>query len=233
MVEKIKSKLFTKEIFKSIWFWGILIFLLVTGAAYGSGKANANITLNNEKANLETVAATIEKQKSELQEELNLLESSIEDKEDELRSVEKEIVSMQKDIDDAKEIMDKKDSLEDKISSFESRIKSEQTKLDDLTAEVEAKQTELEKLETVITSKGEEPIKLSPGQYIVGTDFPAGRYIAKPNGGNGNFVVYSDTGDLEVNTILGTSYGETSYTFFTFDGYYLENDAPVILEAVE
>lgn len=233
MLQNLKNKIFTKEVFKTPWFWVVVAFLLFTGIAYGSGQANANITLNNEKANLETVAATIDKQKAELHAELDDIEKQIAIKNKEYEGIESEIESMKEEIDAAKEIMEKRDSLETEIKSLDIEIRTEQTKLDDLSAKVTAKQTELEKIENVVASKGEEPIKLSPGQYIVGADFPAGRYIAKPNGGNGNFVVYSDSGSLEVNTILGGTYGEASYTFFTMDGYLLENTSPVILEAVE
>lgn len=47
--------------------------------------------------------------------------------------------------------------------------------------------------------------QLYTGRWVVGEDIVAGRYVAAPASGNGNFVVYDALGLPKVNEILGDS----------------------------
>ncbi|MCL2455899.1 MAG: hypothetical protein FWD18_11460 [Micrococcales bacterium] len=61
--------------------------------------------------------------------------------------------------------------------------------------------------------------QLSAGQWIVGLDIAAGRYVVTPaEGESGNFFVYSDRGFPKVNEILGGDFGVPSVTVSLEDG---------------
>ncbi|PKH10156.1 hypothetical protein CXF70_11425 [Planomicrobium sp. MB-3u-38] len=85
----------------------------------------------------------------------------------------------------------------------------------------------------MIKEKDEEPIQLSAGTFIVGQDVPPGRYKAEPVGRGSNFQTYDDSGSIDVNTILGGTYGEAEYIFYVFDGYIIENHSTATLTPVE
>ncbi|MBU5305179.1 hypothetical protein [Eubacterium callanderi] len=48
---------------------------------------------------------------------------------------------------------------------------------------------------------------LGSGLYLVGRDIPAGSYDASATSGSGNFIIYSSSGTLKTNEILGGDYG--------------------------
>lgn len=76
---------------------------------------------------------------------------------------------------------------------------------------------QIEKLNGEVAKAKGQPKTYPAGHLTAGTDIPVGKY--KIYGGNSNFVVYSSTGSLEVNIILGTRFGveEYIYTFKTGD----------------
>ncbi|MBA4537828.1 hypothetical protein H1Z61_11970 [Bacillus aquiflavi] len=86
-----------------------------------------------------------------------------------------------------------------------------------------------------MTAKEEEPRTFSAGQYIVGKDFPEGRYKAVPVGEGSNFQVFNgSSGIATVNTILGSGrYSEKEYVFFTSNGDIMETQATVQLIPIE
>ncbi|MYL62130.1 hypothetical protein GLW07_02045 [Bacillus hwajinpoensis] len=85
-----------------------------------------------------------------------------------------------------------------------------------------------------MVKKNEEPIKLTAGQYIVGSDIPEGRYQVTNIGEGTNFFVYDPSGLPKVNTILGDSIvGTGDFVFFTSDGDMIETLGPVKLIPVE
>ena len=135
-----------------------------------------------------------------------------------------ELNKLQSQIDDAKNELNSQKSLLEEVNQFKSQKEeklSELSKLDNdiatksatsssLDAEISDKTAELDGLKNLIQKTGEAPKVLGAGDYTVGTDIPAGRYIVT---GDSNFVVRSSYGSLKVNTILGGGkYGEESYT---------------------
>lgn len=101
-----------------------------------------------------------------------------------------------------KEIQTKQSELKTEISSLENKKQSLNEQIQQLNGEV--------------TKIKGEPKTYPAGQLTVGTDVPAGKY--KIYGGNSNFVVYSSSGRLEVNIILGSgtyNVNEYIYTFKT------------------
>ena len=69
------------------------------------------------------------------------------------------------------------------------------------------------------------------GHLTAGTDIPVGRY--KIYGGNSNFIVYSSAGKLEVNIILGESFGVNEYIYTFKSGDKIEANSSFKLVEVE
>lgn len=119
---------------------------------------------------------------------------------------------------------EKQQELISNISRLEGEQKTLETKKQSLEEEINSLQGE------VIKIKGE-PKTYPAGHLTVGTDIPAGKY--KIYDGKSNFVVYSVYGDLEVNTILGSSYGVNEYIYDFKDGDKVEASSSFKLVAVE
>ena len=103
-----------------------------------------------------------------------------------------------------KDIQTKQSELKTEVSSLENKKQSLNTEIQQLNGEV--------------TKIKGEPKTYPAGQLTAGTDVPIGRY--KIYGGSSNFVVYSSSGSLEVNVILGSgayNVNEYIYTFKTGD----------------
>ncbi len=103
-----------------------------------------------------------------------------------------------------KDIQKKQNELNSEISSLENKKQS--------------LNTEIQRLNGEVTKIKGEPKTYPAGQLTAGVDVPIGKY--KIYGGNSNFMVYSSSGRLEVNIILGSgSYNvnEYIYTFKTGD----------------
>lgn len=103
--------------------------------------------------------------------------------------------------------------LDSEIASKEEAIASLETEIEDLNNQIELLQGEIIKI------KGE-PISFPAGYFTAGTDFQTGRN--KIYNGHRNFVVYSASGRLRVNIILGSvdddfSVKEYVYNFETGD----------------
>ena len=98
------------------------------------------------------------------------------------------------------ELGSKKDELSTEISSLESKKQTLNSEIEQLNGEV-------------IKLKGT-PMTYPAGQLTVGTDIPVGKY--KIYDGNSNFIVYSSTGNLEVNIILGSGNYNVSEYIYTF-----------------
>ena len=120
----------------------------------------------------------------------------------------------------------------EEISSHEKDLDSKKGDLKEIDGEIANKNKDLEKINQLIIEKGEEPIQLSAGKYIIGADVPAGRYKVMPIGRGSNFITYGANGRLDVNKILG-AHGEAEYIFFADDGGTIDSRSTVKLVPVE
>ena len=100
-----------------------------------------------------------------------------------------------------KDLQKQQDSLQKKVNSSEAKLKSLNGQIDTIKIK---------------------PIQLPAGNFVVGKNFPAGRYIIS---GTSNFIV--NEGD-SINTILGST-GSGDYHGDLSDGDTVENDAPATL----
>lgn len=99
-----------------------------------------------------------------------------------------------------KEIQNKQSELSSEVSSLENKKQT--------------LNTEIQQLNSDVTKIKGEPKKYPAGQLTAGTDIPTGKY--KIYGGNSNFIVYSSSGKLEVNIVLGSGAYEVNEYIYTF-----------------
>ncbi|WP_255437502.1 hypothetical protein [Thalassobacillus sp. CUG 92003] len=137
--------------------------------------------------------------------------------------------------DEAIAVIENRDEAEEELTVFQEEIDAFDAKIKDKNKKVSKLEKEIDKLTNIVLEKKEEPKTFSAGQYLVGADFPAGRYKAVPVGEGSNFVIFNgDSGLADVNTILGDgSFGETEYVFWTADGDIMETEARVKLIPLE
>jgi predicted nuclease with TOPRIM domain len=132
---------------------------------------------------------------------------------------------------ESKEVFDaikNRDKLAAEIVQLSKDIENKKQEISNLDSQIKDKKAELEKLTSGVQEKKEEPRVFSAGQYVVGTDLPAGRYKAVPIGEGSNFIVYDSNEVPKVNTILG-QFGEPEYIFLTEDGDIIETHSKVKL----
>lgn len=106
------------------------------------------------------------------------------------------------------------------IEQLDAQISEKSAKNSTLDSDISAKSAELERLTNAVVKTGEAPRTLPAGNYTVGTDLTPGRYSVT---GRSNFIAYSASGSLKVNTILGSgNFANESYTCTLNSGDILE-----------
>ncbi|WP_051291521.1 coiled-coil domain-containing protein [Fictibacillus gelatini] len=124
------------------------------------------------------------------------------------------------DYDEAQHVISQKDKAQEELDNLKTEIKDKKSELSKL-------KNELAALEGKVQETKEKPKVLSAGRFSVNKDLPEGRYKAVANGGNGNFIVYDAYGELKVNTILGSSYGEREYVYEAVEGDQIQLETSV------
>ncbi len=188
----------TKEL-KIVMGISLALIILVGIISYRSGfNKNISTRIYSLSEQYREIADKLEETKTELKENENLL--------NDLKDYEK----------NRKEL---NENLKTKTAELETKSKD----LEGINTQISQKQAELDKLNgDIIQAKGQ-PITLPAGQFVVGNDVPAGRYNVS---GSSNFFVYSSSGRLKVNTILGNSYvGRGDYVCTLDTGDNIENHA--------
>lgn len=197
-------------------------FVIALAIGFIIGENSASEEINGEKVKYDDLVALID----EKEEELEKMDQQIED-------IQKEIESKQSEIEEALKIIENHRMLQSELDEMQSQIESKQSEIASLEEQIQDKQKELVAIEGEIKDTGDAPIELPSGTYIVGEDLPAKRYKATTNSSSGNFIVYSSGGDLKVNQILGTSFGEPEHIFFAENGDKIETNIRVKLTPVE
>ncbi|MEH7332529.1 hypothetical protein V7161_07830 [Neobacillus drentensis] len=176
----------------------------------------------------------------------------------EISKLKKDVSSLKKDRDEAQTIIDKKDSAQKELTESEAKLKDIKGTLDkeladgrkdidaklaeakkglsDAEAQLKDTQAKLASATGQLQKAEGAPKKLGSGQYVVGKDIPAGRYVAHALGRGSNFFVYDgDSGSAKVNTILGSAggIGTGDYTFFCDEGDIIETHESVQLTTVK
>ncbi len=119
---------------------------------------------------------------------------------------------------EAQDTITKASRIKKSISSLKNQQKDLQTKVDALN-------------QTYDKQKGQ-PIQLPAGQFTVGKEVPAGRYIIK---GTSNFATFTALGETDINTILGNEdgIGDGDYHGYLAKGETIDNSSPATLIPVE
>jgi len=169
---------------------GLALIILSCVISYSSGKnAQIDAYILQERANADQRLGDVKKQLDDAKTELS---------------------SQQDVISELNEYKANKEAKNAEIEQLNASIQEKSNNITTLDNDIAAKSEELEKLKNAIVKTGEAPKVLGAGHYTVGSDIPAGRYVVT---GDSNFVVYSASGRLKVNTILGGGrWGEESYT---------------------
>lgn len=108
--------------------------------------------------------------------------------------------------------------------------KNSQQTIDDLRKQQEDMQAKIDALQQQYDQAKGQPIQLPAGEFIVGKEVPAGRYVIS---GSSNFQTYDTSGSIDINTILGNSeVGRGDYHGYLIDGYIIRNAAPATLTPV-
>ncbi len=117
-----------------------------------------------------------------------------------------------------KEIQTKQNEIKSEISSLENKKQTLNTEIQELNSEV-------------VKIKGQ-PKTYPAGQLTAGTDIPVGKY--KIYDGKSNFVVYSKSGELKVNIILGAeNYGVNEYVYTFKEGDMVKANSSFKLVTIE
>lgn len=191
-----------KKKWKSVLKW--VVILVVVFFAYGAG-----LSVPQQKA----LDKAMLESKQQSDEEYQKIQGKIHDGQQTLDAIDEynsnkekydaELTGLQQKIDDKnKELSETDTTLKNEQAKIDAQISAKQDELNKKQAEVDSKQAELDKLTGEVVKAAGDPITVSAGDYIVGTDFKAGRYKVS---GSSNFVVYTSSGELYINTILGSS----------------------------
>jgi predicted RNase H-like nuclease (RuvC/YqgF family) len=223
----------------------ILISVLI-GVLIGNADLEENYTEDLKKIKAEITTA--EKEAKNEGEKLLSIQNEISAVEEQLETETQKLEEAEVKAEEVKKLIDEKDTISDDIEKLkkerenakkemgelEDDVKAKKDEVSKLDDTIKAKKKEIDQLEETIVKKNEEPIKLTAGQYIVGSDIPEGRYQVTNIGEGTNFFVYDSSGLPTVNTILGDSIvGTGDFVFFTSDGDMIETLGPVKLIPVE
>lgn len=213
-----------------------LLFLCV-GIGIGSNNATANI--NGEKVTYGNLIDKVDKAKTKMKDENDQLaeaQTTIaqgEKAKQDLSDVQSQLKNKQAELD--KELADGKKTIDAQLADENQKLSDAKSQLADVQGQVSTKQKQLSSLNGQILQASGAPKTLIAGQYQVGKDIPAGRYVAHALDRGSNFFVYDSSGSPTVNTILGTAggIGSGDYTFFTQDGDMIETHESVRLTPVQ
>ncbi|MDZ5711402.1 hypothetical protein [Jeotgalibacillus haloalkalitolerans] len=229
---------------------GIVAGTFAAGSAVGTTGAETELQgemvgydeLVNEKKLLEEELADMLETNEQTASELSDLQDELADAMkvmDERELVQSDLESLQEELNAVEETLESeltagREDIAEQLEEENEKLTSLQSEISELDEVLLSKQDELAQLEGDILKAAGQPVELTAGQFIVGMDVPPGRYQATNLGEGSNFIVYSASGDLLVNTILGDSIvGSGDYVFFASEGDQVETHEAVRLVPVE
>ncbi len=177
-------------------------------------------SLAKETENKDAALTTIAELEAHLDDEKEQSSNSI----DKLELVIEELEAFisENEVDVLKEELDQltseKEKTEGRISKLEGDLEKQTKVMDEKDEEISALKEQIEeKNEEISELKNPPPpstSKLGAGKWIAGEHIAPGRYTVSAESGSGNFIVFSSSGRLEVNEILGDGdWGVTDVTF--------------------
>jgi seryl-tRNA synthetase len=188
----------------------------------GCNDAEAQVELDGDVLTYKKLDDNLEARKKELKE---LVDEKIESTR-ELDAIDEEIDGLREEIEEAIAIYNKREEINKELKTKEDSLK-------DLDEKISEKESELASITGQLKEVGEEPIILSAGHFVVGSDLPPGRYIAEPNRGRGNFFVRTDGRSKVAVTLGDRDSNESEYVFFADEGETMELNTSVKFTKVE
>lgn len=160
-----------------------------------------------------------------------MLNKDTDSKRIDLSELKQGVADLQSEKKDIEELIANRSTIEGEVTKIEEGKKNKQTELDTINGSIGEKNAELEKLTNIIVAKKQEPTQMPAGNFVVGTDVPAGRYKIEPNGGSGNYFV----NEYKTSIILGVgdSFQLSEYIISLKTGNKIEQGLPVKYTAVE
>ncbi|SEQ24390.1 Outer membrane efflux protein [Virgibacillus subterraneus] len=218
-----------KSLFKTKWFWGISITVLVLfismfgihNVGYSKGQDSLTAEINEEALNYEQIQEKV----GEAEQILADFNNEIETAESDLKTIEDKVAKNQDKFDELQKLASNRDELQNEVSVAESELTG-------LQSDIKVTENKLAKLEGDLVAAKEKPIEVGAGQFVFGEDIKPGRYKVTPIGRGSNFSVWDADGGLVLSTILGDG-GVPSYVFVGSSGYKVKNAVPVKLTPVE
>lgn len=206
---------------KTVLIAGVVLFVSLI-ISFSAGYASAVVDINGKEVSYKQIEKEIEKVNGQLK-----------DKQDSLAAQDQRLNDRKAEVDKILALVGKQKDLNADIDAKTKEVDNKKNQISTLDSDIQAKQAELDKLTSGVVAKKEEPRQLSAGSWYIGKDVPVGRYKAVPVGHGSNFFVYSSTGDLKVNAILGTSIGVPEYVFDAEDGDVIKTETIVKLIPIQ
>ena len=175
-----------KRVLKIVGYVVGAIILIFIGGAFGS--SGAEITLNEKVETVTSLDTKIEGKTNKLEsiskeyETAEGLIADIDKNTKTLADVEAKLKDTQGVLD--AELSEGRAKIEADLAIVKTGLENKQKELDDVNAKLASATGQLQKAES-------EPKTLGAGQYIVGTDVPAGRYTAHATGRGSNSSLYT------------------------------------------
>ncbi len=208
-----------------VLFGGISIILLIIGIVIGN--KTAKVDLNNQKISAEKLQKEISQLKNQ-KKDLSNSTSKLNDVNKQITDAETKLDDLKKQNQEVLDLVKDKDDLKKEYDKAASQLSDIKKQLSDAKSDLDSTNDQVDKASGTLQQAKGEPKTLSAGNYVVGSDLPAGRYKAVPVGEGSNFFVRDPGGSTYVNTILGND-GEASYTFECSNGDTIETESSVKL----
>lgn len=107
---------------------------------------------------------------------LDMLNKDTASKRTDLSELKQGVADLQAEKKDVEELIASRSTIEGEVAKKEEEKKNKQIELDTINGSILEKNADLEKLTNIIVTKKQEPIQMLAGNFVVGTDVPAGRY---------------------------------------------------------
>lgn len=205
----------------------ILIAIILVSSAYFIGTSTAKNKIKDKNYTLNELSSKLVEEKKSL----DMLNKDTDSNRIDLSELKQGVADLQSEKKDIEELIANRSIIEGEVTKIEEGKNDKQTELDTINESIDEKNAELEKLTNIIVAKKQEPIQMPAGNFVVGTDLPAGRYKIEPNGGSGSYFV----NEYKTNIILGVgdSFQLSEYIISLKTGDKIEQGLPVKYTAVE
>lgn len=205
----------------------IVIAIILVSGAYFVGTSTTKTKIEGKSYTLNELSSKLVEEKKSI----DMLNKDTDSKRTDLSELKQDVADLQSEKKDIEELIVNRSTIEEEVAKKEEEKKNKQIELDTVNGSIVEKNAELEKLTYIIVAKKQEPIQMPAGNFVVGTDVPAGRYKIEPNGWSGNYFV----NEYKTNIILGVgdSFQLSEYIISLKTGDKIEQGLPVKYTAVE